>query len=98
MTKFLIALSLFVSASTAAFAGSSALDVYNAPAYMGSSMIDYTATTSTRGASVFELGPRLGDGSPVNMGQAGNIDYTATASIGHSMGIEQTFAISPRAL
>ncbi len=96
MTKFLIALSISISASTAAFAGSSALDVYYAPAYMGSSMIDYTATASTSGASTFELGPRLGDGSPVYMGQTGNIDYTPTASIG-SQDIGNEFAISPRA-
>lgn len=100
MTKLLIALGITFAASTAALADSAALDAYSFPAHMGSEsgMIDYTATASYGTANPFELGPRLGDGSPVHTGQMGGVDYTPTASIGYTTGLQDTFAVSPRAL
>ena len=100
MTRILIALGFTLAASSAALADSSALDVYSFPAFMGSDsgMIDYTATASTGESNWLELGPRLGDGSPVYMGRTSGVDYTPTASIGYATGMQDSFAVSPRAL
>jgi uncharacterized protein YgiM (DUF1202 family) len=82
MNKFVIALGLSLAASSAAFAQSSALDVY-VPEPVKASVIDYTATASTGASETFELRAKLGDGSPVYVnGATGNVDYSATGSIG----------------
>jgi len=83
MNKLIIALGLTLAASTAAFADSSALDVY-APQGQNVSAIDYTATASVGGASndLVTYDRAGNDGSPSFSAPKGGIDYTATASIG----------------
>jgi hypothetical protein len=79
MNKLLIALGITFAASTGAFAASSALDAYQAPAANGA------ATLSVSGvANDLVSFDRAGmDGSPRFAAPvAGGIDYTATASIG----------------
>jgi len=81
MNKLLIALGLTLAASTGAFAASSALDAYDAPAAQGTA--SYAVGVSNDLVSYDRAG---NDGSPTFAApQAQNqdgIDYTATASIG----------------
>jgi len=77
MNKFLIALGLTLAASTGAFADSSALDAYNAPAAQGTA--SYAVGVSNDLVSYDRAG---NDGSPTFAAPQGGIDYTATASVG----------------
>ena len=83
MNKIIIALGLSLAASTGAFAKSTALDVYDAPAAQTSG-VDFTATASIGGVSNDQVVyNRAGnDGSPTFLAPQGGVDYTATASIG----------------
>ncbi len=92
MTKIILALGLTFAASTAAFASSTALDVYHFPANMGSNMV----TASAGNVTPLEHQPRRGDSLPAFASHTGSIDAAATASIGtNDLGNE--FAVSPRA-
>ncbi len=85
MTKIILALGLSLAASTGAFAKSTALDAYDFPANDG------TATVSVSGVDNQQVVyNRAGnDGSPTFLAPQGDIDYTATASIGGSMSGDQ---------
>ena len=80
MNKLIIALGLTLAASTGAFADSSALDAYQAPAIQGAA--PYAVGVSNELASYDRAG---NDGSPTFMAAKGGIDYTATASIGTAL-------------
>ena len=80
MNKIIIALGLTLAASTGAFAQSSALDVFTPE--VSQPGIDFSATAGIGNGMSEELGPRLGDGSPVFTSEARGIDFRATASIG----------------
>ncbi|MDF1607849.1 hypothetical protein PZ897_06645 [Hoeflea sp. YIM 152468] len=77
MNKILIALGLTLAASTGAFANSTALDAYTAPAAQGA--IAPAVGTSNDLVSYDRAG---NDGSPSFEAPQGGVDYTPTASIG----------------
>jgi hypothetical protein len=77
MNKILIALGLTLAASTGAFAASSALDAYDAPAAQGNA--HYAVGVSNDLVSYDRAGK---DGSPSFEAPQAGVDYTATASIG----------------
>ncbi|PWW03462.1 hypothetical protein DFR52_101143 [Hoeflea marina] len=93
MTKLVLAFGLTLAASTAAFAGSTALDAYDFPAASGSHSAPLVVAVSTEVRQ-----PRLGDGSPVFTGARlfDGIDYTSTASIG-GFDSRNRLGVSPRA-
>jgi len=80
MKTILLAAAIAVTATTGAFAQSSALDVFTPE--VSQSRVDFSATASIGNGVKEELGPRLGDGSPVYNDHRGGIDFRATASIG----------------
>ena len=80
MKTILLAAAIAVTATTGAFAQSSALDVFTPE--VSQSGVDFSATASIGDGATEELGPRLGDGSPVFTSEARGIDFRATASIG----------------
>ena len=77
MNKIFIALGLTLATATGAFAQTSALDAYQAPASHGSG--NYAVGVSNDLVSYDRAG---NDGSPNFAAPQGGIDYTATASIG----------------
>ena len=78
MNKTFITLGLIFATSTGALAQSSALDAYTVPSFDGS--VAVTPAAPTNDLISYE---RAGnDGSPVFQGPQGNIDFTATGSIG----------------
>jgi hypothetical protein len=77
MTKHLVALGLTLATTTGAFAQSSALDAYQAPASHGSG--NYVVGVSNDLVSYDRAG---NDGSPNFAAPQGGIDHTATGSIG----------------
>ncbi|MCY0150804.1 hypothetical protein OEG84_24670 [Hoeflea sp. G2-23] len=77
MKKFLITLGLTLAAATGAFAQSSALDTYQAPASHGSG--NYVVGVSNDLVSYDRAG---NDSSPSFAASRGGIDYTSTSSIG----------------
>lgn len=77
MNKILITLGLTLAATTGAFAQSSALDVYQAPAGHGSAK--FAVGVSNDLVSYDRAG---NDGSPSYAAPQGGVDYTATGSIG----------------
>ncbi|MBO6553382.1 MAG: hypothetical protein JJ926_11120 [Roseitalea sp.] len=80
MKTILLAAAIAVTATTGAFAQSSALDVFTPE--VSQSGVDFSATASIGDGATEELGPRLGDGSPVYTNDVRGIDFRATASIG----------------
>ncbi|WP_424993366.1 hypothetical protein [Oceaniradius stylonematis] len=80
MKTILLAAAIAVTATTGAFAQSSALDVFTPE--VSQPGIDFSATAGIGNGMSEELGPRLGDGSPVFTSEARGIDFRATASIG----------------
>ena len=93
MTKLVLAFGLTLTASTAAFAGTTALDAYDFPAASASHSAPVVMAASTEVRQ-----PRLGDGSPVFTGArtSAGIDYTATAAISVA-GDHARLGVSPRA-
>jgi len=80
MKTILLAAAVALTATTGAFAQSSALDVYMpAPSQSG---IDFSATASIGETMDYVERGRLGDGSPVYVNRDRGIDFTPTASIG----------------
>ncbi|AKI03459.1 hypothetical protein IMCC20628_04793 (plasmid) [Hoeflea sp. IMCC20628] len=77
MTKHLVALGLTLATTTGAFAQSSALDAYQAPASHGSG--NYVVGVSNDLVSYDRAG---NDGSPSFAAPQGGIDYTSTSSVG----------------
>ncbi|MEP3435532.1 MAG: hypothetical protein ABJN75_01900 [Hoeflea sp.] len=77
MNKIFITLGLTLAATTGAFAQSSALDVYQAPAGHGSA--SFAVGVSNDLVSYDRAG---NDGSPSYAAPQGGVDYTATGSIG----------------
>ncbi|AKI00680.1 hypothetical protein IMCC20628_01975 [Hoeflea sp. IMCC20628] len=77
MNKLIIALGLTLATSTGAFAASTAMDAYDLPAAQGTA--HYAVGVSNELVSYDRAG---NDGSPTFVAPQGNIDYTATASIG----------------
>ncbi|AKI00019.1 hypothetical protein IMCC20628_01302 [Hoeflea sp. IMCC20628] len=77
MNKIIIALGLTLAASTGAFADSTALDAYDVPAAQGSAT--YAVGVSNDLVSYDRTG---NDGSPSFQAPQGDVDYTATASVG----------------
>ncbi|AKI00681.1 hypothetical protein IMCC20628_03416 [Hoeflea sp. IMCC20628] len=90
MNKLIIALGLTLATATGAFADSSALDAF-VPQAPSTSTIDYTATASVGDVANDQIVyNRAGnDGSPTFVAPQGNVDYTATASIGGGVSNEQ---------
>ncbi|OCW56155.1 hypothetical protein [Hoeflea olei] len=82
MNKILVALGLTLAASTGALADSGALDAYTAPNANLALTVPATGVTNTQ-VSYARAG---NDGSPSFSAPQGNIDYTATASIGAASG------------
>ncbi|MCY0150803.1 hypothetical protein OEG84_24665 [Hoeflea sp. G2-23] len=77
MNKIFIALGLTLATTTGAFAQSSALDAYQAPASHGSG--NYVVGVSNDLVSYDRAG---NDGSPNFAAPQGGIDYTSSSSIG----------------
>jgi len=78
MNKIIIALGLSLAASTGAFAASTAMDAYDAPAAQGA-VVASAVDVSNDLVSYDRAG---NDGSPRFQAPQAGIDYTATASIG----------------
>jgi hypothetical protein len=77
MNKLIIALGLTLATATGAFADSSALDAYDAPAAQGSA--NYAVGVANDLVSYDRAG---NDGSPTFEAPQAGVDYTATASVG----------------
>ena len=93
MNKIIIARGLTLAATTGAFAPSSALDAYQAPAI-------HTSGNCVVGISnpLVSYNRAGNGGSPSFAAPQGGINHTVTGSITKSTGNHETRAISPRVL
>lgn len=93
MNKTLVTLGLTHAATSGAFAPSSALDAYQAPAIHTSG--NYVVGISNHMVSYNRAG---NGGSPSFAAPQGGVNHTVTGSITKSTGNHETRAISPRVL